>query len=94
MLSTYENNFDEIATGNLANEFLYLAKMLKKEEKLTMDFVQLQGAFELIMAGASVADQNTDGIITSGAVDSQHTQDTCELIPSESARENVVISVN
>lgn len=68
--------------------------MLKKEENITMDLIELQGQFELIMAGASVADQTADGIVTSGAIDSQHTQDSSEIIPSESARENVVISVN
>lgn len=95
LLTTYEDKFSEIATGNLAKEFLYLAKLLKKEEKITMDLVELQGAFEMLMAGASVADQNTDGIITSSAgADTQDAHDMSEILPSESARENVVINVN
>lgn len=95
LLSVYEEKFDQIAIGALGKEFLYLVKMLHKEEKTTADIIQLQGAIELIMAGASAADQNSDEIFSLNNIgDSQRSQEVDEILPSEDAKENIVVNVN
>lgn len=85
LLNVYEAEFKRF-TGEIGKQFIYLAKMLRKEEELSTDFLELQGALELILSGANVT-----GPI--GGVQ-QHTDEIdFELKPSSAAKENFVVSV-
>lgn len=92
LLAIYENTFDKFV-GNLGRDFLNLAKMIRKEEELTKQFLQLQGAIELVMAGASAGEVLSDSIIVSASEKNQSEQSS-ELTPTETALENMIISVN
>lgn len=92
LLSIYENTFGKFV-GNLGRDFLNLAKMIRKEEQLTKQFLQLQGAIELVMAGASAGELMSDNIIVSASEKNQP-EKTSELTPTQAALENMVISVN
>lgn len=87
LLSIYEDTFEQFS-GEIGRNFLSLAKMIRKEENLTMEFLQLQGSLEMIMAGASFGEETE--------TNEEHrptTLDSSEFLPSKEARENVVISV-
>lgn len=82
----YEDQFKEF-TAPLGRQFINLAKALHREEKVTKDFLQVQGALELIVSGASVSEN-------SERATSNITQNKSELVPSESARKQLIIDVN
>lgn len=67
--------------------------MLRREEELTNNFLKLQGAIELVFAGATAGDQNKNTLITT-ASEQNHQEQVNELLPSEGSRQNMVISVN
>lgn len=85
LLSSYEDTFDQFS-GEIGRNFLYLRKIIRKEEELSIDFLGLQGAFELIIAGASCGEQ-------SETTPTLETKVTNDLVASASAREEPVISV-
>lgn len=86
LLDVYEVNFSEF-TGEIGKQFLYLAKKLRKEEAISIDLLRLQGTLELLLAGASVADEVVLDEIDFEAKGS-------ELKPSMAAKESFVVSLN
>lgn len=92
LLSIYENTFEKFV-GNLGRDFLNLAKMIRKEEQLTRQFLQLQGALELVMAGAAAGETLSDSVIVSASEKNQP-EHSSELTPTETAIENMVVSVD
>lgn len=88
LLSIYEDNFDQF-TGEIGRNFLYLRKIIRKEELLSIEFLQLQGALEMIIAAATCGDQ----VETSGSPQEPAGPVADDLVPSASAREDPVISV-
>lgn len=85
LLAIYEDTFDQFS-GEIGRNFLYLRKIIRKEEELSIDFLGLQGAFELILAGASCGEQTE-------TMPTIETKVLNELVASQSARENPAISV-
>lgn len=92
LLNVYEADFDRF-TGEIGKQFMYLSKALRKEEELSVDFMQLQGALELILAGAGVVN-SAESMMTAGADDQPFARIGSELKPSLAARENFIVSVN
>lgn len=86
LLNVYEKDFRQF-TGEIGKQFLYLSKKLKKEEELTVAFLQFQGAVELLLAGASVGDQSGTEQIKFGQIGN-------EMKPSEYAKENFVVDID
>lgn len=92
LLDVYEDSFDTFVS-KLGKEFLTLSKVLRKEEELTKRYMELEGAFDLIMAGASAGEQSSDDVIAVASEKNQSTPNS-ELIPTKSAQENMIISVS
>lgn len=90
LLDAYEDQFKEF-TGPVGRCFINLSKALHREEKVTKDFLQAQGALELILSGANVSDRGTANI---ASFDITKTMKKSELIPSESAKKQMIIDVN
>lgn len=93
LLDVHEDQFKEF-TGPLGRSFINLSKALHREEKVTKDFLQMQGALELILAGANISERGSSSIAPIDV--QQHTKvgKSSELIPSESARKQFIIDVN
>lgn len=90
LLNVYEVQFKEF-TGPLGRSFINLSKALHREEKITKDFLQVQGALELILSGASISDHGTANI---APLDVISTPKKLELVPSASAKKQLIIDVN
>lgn len=90
LLDVYEDQFGEF-TGPLGRSFINLSKALHREERVTRDFLQVQGALELIMSGASVSDRGTTNI---APFDINAIPKKSELVPSETAKKQLIIDVN
>lgn len=90
LLDVYEDQFGEF-TGPLGRSFINLSKALHREERVTRDFLQVQGALELIMSGASVSDRGTTNI---APFDINTIPKKSELVPSETAKKQLIIDVN
>jgi len=81
LLDIYGAHLSE--TGSEACQlFVRLSKKLREEEELTEMLVSLQGAMEMLLAGSSAGDANSDDNKPS------------PLLPSDTARQNFVISVS
>lgn len=91
LLNVYEDKFKEF-TGPLGRSFINLAKALHREEKVTKDFLQVQGALELIVSGASVSERGTSNIAPLDI--NNRTPKKPEFIPSEMAKKQLIIDVN
>ena len=90
LLNVYEDQFKEF-TGPLGRSFINLAKALHREENVTKDFLQVQGALELIVSGASVSERGASNI---APLDNIKTPKKSELVPSETAKKQLIIDVN
>lgn len=90
LLNVYEEQFKEF-TGPLGRSFINLSKALHREEKVTKDFLQVQGALELILSGASVSDHGTANI---AKLDASIVPKKLDLVPSVSAKKQLIINVN
>lgn len=90
LLNVYEEQFKEF-TGPLGRSFINLSKALHREEKVTKDFLQAQGALELILSGANVSDRGTAHI---APLSINQKPKKSELVPSESAKKQMIIDVN
>lgn len=90
LLDVYESQFKEF-TGPLGRSFINLAKALHREEKVTKDFLQVEGGLELILSGASVSER---GIANIAPLDLNRTSKRTEFMPSETAKEQMIIDVN
>lgn len=90
LLNVYEDQFKEF-TGPLGRSFINLAKALHREEKVTKDFLQVEGALELIVSGASASERGTSNI---APLDIIKTPNKSELVPSEMAKKQLIIDVN
>lgn len=88
LLSIYEETFDQF-TGEIGRNFLYLRKIIRKEETLSLELLQLQGVLDMIIAAASCGDL-ADAISPHEATTPKTNHD---LVPSESARVEPIISV-
>lgn len=91
LLDVYEDQFNEF-TGPLGRSFINLTKALQKEERVTKDFMQLQGALELILAGANIADSTTE----TRPLDwpNKFSKKFIDLLPSEDAKKELIFNVN
>lgn len=89
MLNVYEEQFKEF-TGPLGRSFINLSKALHREQKVTKDFLQMQGALELILSAASISDRGAASIATFEI----NAPKKSELEPSESAKQQLIIDVN
>lgn len=90
LLCIYETTFDKFV-GNLGRDFLNLARMIHREENLTKNFLQLQGAIELVTAGATVGEAHSENAVVT---EKSTPEPSSEMMPTETALENMVISVN
>lgn len=90
LLNVYEEQFKEF-TGPLGRSFINLSKALHREEKVTKDFLEAQGALELILSGANVSEKGTAHI---APLDINRTPRKSELEPSESAKKQMIINLN
>lgn len=88
LLNVYEEQFKEF-TGPVGRSFINLAKALHREEKVTKDFLQVQGALELILSGANVSDRGTANIAPL-----DFSSPPKKLVPSEMAKKQLIIDVN
>lgn len=93
LLDVYEEQFKEF-TGPLGRSFINLSKALHREEKVTKDFLQMQGALELILSGANISERGTAGIAPLDVQQPIQFGKSSELIPSESAKKQLIIDVN
>lgn len=89
LLTAYEDKIKEF-TGDIGRSFINLSKALRKEEKITKEFLEVQGALELIMAGASITDRANDTATSIRKTPKKFS----ELNPSENARKELIIDVN
>lgn len=87
LLDVYEEQFKEF-TGPIGRNFLNLIKALRKEEQLTKEFLEINGSLELILSAASISDQDIK-------IASLHSdQMVSEIVPSESAKMEMIFDVN
>lgn len=93
LLDVYEDQFKEF-TGPLGRSFINLSKALHREEKITQDFLQVHGALELILSGASISEKGTASIAELDVQQKIQLNKSPELIPSESAKKQLIINVN
>lgn len=93
LLDVYEAQFKEF-TGPLGRSFINLAKALHREEKITEDVLQVHGALELILSGANVSEKGTASIAALNVQQQMPSKKSSELIPSESAKKQLIIDVN
>lgn len=93
LLDVYEEQFKEF-TGPLGRSFIDLSKALRREENVTKDFLQMQGALELILSGANLSAGGTASIAPLDVQQQIQLNKSAELIPSESAKKQLVIDVN
>lgn len=90
LLDVYEGQIKEFSAP-LGRSFINLSKALRREERVTQDFLQVQGALELIMSGASISDRGATNI---AAFDINRSPKKSELVPSETAKKQLIIDVN
>lgn len=88
LLNVYEADFRQF-TGEIGKQFLNLSKKLHKEEQLTLDFLKFHGALEFIMAGASVADTQSDQIDFTTKPDASN-----QMKPSDYAKQKFIVDVD
>lgn len=93
LLDVYEEQFKEF-TGPLGRSFINLSKALHREEKVTQDFLQMHGALELILSGANVLEKGTASIAELNVQQQIQSEKSPALIPSESAKKQLIIDVN
>lgn len=95
LLNVYEAEFARF-TGEIGKQFMYLAKKLRREEEISLDFLRLQGTLELVLAGASVAEQSTmvSELNAEHTIEGDGGPEGGELKPSLAAKQNFVVSVN
>lgn len=95
LLNVYEAEFARF-TGEIGKQFMYLAKKLHREEEISVEFLRLQGTLELVLAGASVGEQQQQVVSEQDAEQLAMGEgaDGSELKPSAAAKENFVVSVN
>lgn len=93
LLDVYEEQFKEF-TGPLGRSFINLSKALHREEKVTKDFLQMQGALELILSGANISERGSASIPPLDVQQPTKLGKSSELIPSESAKKQFIIDVN
>ncbi|KAJ6629746.1 U3 small nucleolar RNA-associated protein 15 like [Pseudolycoriella hygida] len=86
LLDEYEQEFSTLSS-DVARKFLELNKTLKREEALLLDCLQLQGAFELLMSGANVAENMSSDYI-------EYDRDLNKLKPSNTVEEDLVIALD
>lgn len=84
VLDVFEKDFSSL-NGEVARKFMDLAKTLKREEDLLIDCLELQGAFEMLMSGAMVAEQSSDII--------EYGRELIKLKPSSTAVEEFIVKV-
>lgn len=87
LLSIYEEKFDQF-TGEIGRGFLYLRKMIRKEEQLTLEFLQLKGTLDMIIAASSCGEPKETENIEKAA-----TAERNDIVASEEARKDFIISV-
>lgn len=82
------NAYDDFSklSGEVATKFMDLSKTLKREESLLFDCLKLQGAFDMLMSGAMVAEESSDII--------EYGRELNKLKPSHMAEEELVIKVD
>lgn len=90
LLDEYEAEFTRF-TGEIGKQFIYLAKKLRREEEISLEFLRLQGTLELVLAGAGAAEQAPQSV--SEPLDGDE-DGGGELKPSLAAKQNFVVSVN
>lgn len=91
LLDVYEQQFHEF-TGPVGRSFINLTKALQKEERVNRDFLQMNGALELILAGANVGEISTT---ESSPLDINNLpKKFTEFTPSEAAKKEVIFDVN
>lgn len=93
LLDVYEEQFKEF-TGPLGRSFINLSKALHREEKVTKDFLQMQGALELILSGANISERASSSLAPLDVQQQNKLGKSSELKPSESAKKQFIIDVN
>lgn len=91
LLDVYEDQFNEF-TGPLGRSFINLTKALQKEERITKDFMQMQGALELIVAGANVNEHSLNE--TTPFDIHKLPKKFSEIMPSADAKKELIFDVN
>lgn len=81
LLDAYENKFDEFSS-EIAQAFIKLAEKLEHEEEVTLECANVQGALELITAGASIT---ASDILAERGLD--------KFKPTENAGQHSVITI-
>lgn len=92
LLDTYEAEFARF-TGEIGKQFVYLAKKLRHEEDISLEFLRLQGTLELVLAGASAAEQPTLAV-NEATRDDDEESGVGDLKPSLAAKQNFVVSLS
>lgn len=85
LLDVFEDDFSTL-NGDVAREFIELNKTLRREENLLNDCLELNGAFELLLSGANVAEQSSDII--------EYGRELNQLKPSNTVEEDFVIRID
>lgn len=93
LLDVYEGQFKEF-TGPLGRSFINLSKALHREERVTKDFLQMQGALALILSGANLSAGGTASIASLDVQYQTQSNKSAKLVPSESAKKQLIIDVN
>ncbi len=84
LIDAFEDDFSYL-DSDIAKKFLELNKALIREEELLIDCLKLQGAFDLLYAGASVAEESSDII--------QYGREQNKLKPSSTVEEEFVVRI-
>lgn len=66
---------------------------MRREQQITKEFLELQGAFELILSGASISERgmNNPDALFDGNKQSRKYSD---IIPSENAKKEMIFDVS
>ncbi|XP_055380484.1 U3 small nucleolar RNA-associated protein 15 homolog [Condylostylus longicornis] len=84
LLDVYEDKFQDI-TSDLGRLFLDLAECLHQEVYLSLDLLELEGAFEMLISAAKVTEDKDECF--------HFTQDRSKIKQSETAKEETIILV-
>lgn len=84
LLDLFEDDFANVNI-KLAKKFMELNKALKREESLLIEFLELEGYFEMLFSGSNVAEQSADVI--------EYGRDLNKLEPSKSGEEALVVRI-
>lgn len=86
LLTAFEDDLSNLS-GEVAKKFLELGKTVTREQNLLFDCLGLEGAYELLFSGASVADESSNVLMEYG-------RDLNSLQPSKTVEEDFVVRID